>query len=193
MSMKAELELKSALLSTGLVQPVESSAKGGHAEVLSKQVPGQEKPWMAVVVGMLKVATDERIGLHICKRFLLMEGQLVYGWHLSVTMKGAKVVESAVKSLIDQVLSKAKPSLSPVVEERQAPPRPAPSGGRRQAEPDPTPQSQEAGVAGISVVARGHDAKGKAWTVQEMPLPHVTRDMNVPTQKRKGARSILED
>jgi len=41
------------------------------------------------------------------------------------------------------------------------------------------------------VVKRGVDSQGNQTTVEEMPLPHVYRELNKPTHKGgKGARPL---
>lgn len=195
MSTKAELELKSALISTGLVLPVESEGKGGHVSILCRQVPGQDKAWLQIVKELL----EEESTLHLCRRYLVKYKQLVFGWHIEFTVKNSKAAEVMVESL-NKVLSKAKPTLERVQEEpvERAVLTQLPETvrrGRRVADPDPEPlHVGPQQVRGVRVVEQGRDAKGKPWTVQEMPLPHVSRDLNAPTSpKSKGARSIGED
>jgi hypothetical protein len=49
MSAKSSLKLQSALMATGMVQPVAEKMKGGYLEVLCRQVPGQVKPLLESV------------------------------------------------------------------------------------------------------------------------------------------------
>lgn len=42
----------------------------------------------------------------------------------------------------------------------------------------------------ISLVQTGQDTDGRPIMVAEMPLPHVTRELNVPNEKGKGASYI---
>ena len=184
MSTKAELELKSALLSTGLVQPVESKGRGGYVEVLCRQVPGQEKAWLGIIHELLKAAeaSEFKAEFHICRRYLLKDKALVYGWHVAIKAPDGRVAGLVVDDLA-RVLSKAKPVLESAVKKipvkhRQAVEEP---------EPSPAPRAQPRAV-GVHAVERGVDGKGKAWMVEEMPLPHVSRDLNIPNSKGRGAR-----
>lgn len=199
MSTKAELDLKSALISTGLVLPVESEGRGGHVSILCRQVPGQDRGWLQVVKEMLIAAeVGVAVDVHICRRYLVKSGQMVFGWHLGFEAKSQKEAQALV-SRLTKVLEKAKPTLEQAEETveravRTQLPETA-RRGRRVADPDPEPlHVGPQQVRGVQVVEQGRDAKGKPWTVQEMPLPHVTRDLNAPTgPKSKGARSLGED
>jgi hypothetical protein len=190
MSTKAEFELKSALISTGLVLPVGSSSKGGYVEILSKQVPGQEKAWLQVVRDLLSAAKELSVDLHICRRYLMPDNQMVYGWHFSLSAKGAKAAEALVAQLNDKVFSKAKPALTPATDEERP--------GRRQAAPDSGPRNAAPDIrgsheGGVQTVAQGRDSRGRPWVIDEIPLPHTRRDLNIPNRKGRGASGIAED
>lgn len=186
MSTKAELSLKSALLSTGLVQPVESTGKGGQVSVLCRQVPGQDKPWLQVARELLITAGEASCELHLCRRYLVKDGQMVFGWHISFSTKGTKAAEELVAKL-EPVLAKARPSLASAdVEER-----PAQTPARHTTEAPPVESGHRDGVR---LVSQTRDAKGRLKIVQEIPLPHVHRDLNVPQPgKRKGAYGSSDD
>jgi hypothetical protein len=189
MSTKAELELKSALLSTGLVQPVESNGHGGSVSVVCRQVPGQDKPWLQLVAEML-AATEgipEGSDLHICRRYFVRDGKLVFGWHISFAMGKAKAAEAVVEEL-KKVLSKARPVLTAV--EPEEPRGAVPVRPRAPARPA---QPEAPSNAGVRRVENRVDEKRRLWQVDEMPLPHVNRDLNTPTRKGRGARGMLED
>jgi hypothetical protein len=194
MSTKAEFELKSALISTGLVLPVGSSSRGGYVEVLSRQVPGQEKAWLQVVKDLLLAAKAATADVHICRRYLMPEDQMVFGWHMSISTKGAKAAEELVGKLNALVFSKAKPSLTLVTAEERSGGRlaaPDPDSGGPQRRAAPAEEGSTAG--GVRTVAQGRDRKGKPWEIREIPLPHVNRDLNVPNKKGRGASGYNED
>ena len=85
MSSKAMMKLQSALLSTGLVQPVLEKAKGGYLEILCRQIPGQEKAWLQIVEAMLVYANgSDSFEFHVCRRYVMKNGGMVFGWHISI-------------------------------------------------------------------------------------------------------------
>lgn len=214
MSSKASMQLQSALIATGLVQPVSEKSKGGYVEVLCRQIPGQEKPWLKVVESLLTYADGAEgslnFELHICRRYVRKNGQMVFGWHISITSRSAKVLWLSVEHVVAEVLSKATPSLEgPVTEERPAPQvvSQAPQAdNRRPLAPGQHPQNQSApprlpgppgAVIGtpppgfkpsVRVIQNFRDENGKQTIIEEMQLPHVYAELNRPNAKGKGAR-----
>jgi hypothetical protein len=106
-----EFNFKSALMNTSLVQPVESKGSGKHIEVLCRQVPGQEASWLQLLPKILKLAEEHPVELHLCRKYVLRNGKLVFGWHLSIEARANATLKTAVEAVID-VLSKAKPVLN---------------------------------------------------------------------------------
>jgi hypothetical protein len=111
MSLKTELEFKSALLSTALVQPIDSRSRGKTMEILCRQIGGQEKPWLAIVRMLLQQAHNEGFELHVCRRYVLKDGDLAFGWNLGIEAPNVKKLATAVDSL-NKVLATAKPVLT---------------------------------------------------------------------------------
>lgn len=203
---KSVEDLQGALMLTGLVQPVSSNQKGGWLEVLCRQVPGQEKAWLAAVEAVLEVAEVHGLSeaLILARRYLRRDGRMVFGWYLSIGLKNTKELAAASAHLI-RTLEGFKPSLStasvsavsadratsgpPVpVPHRPLPaavkamtnatPR-SPSDGR-----DPTPPNQ----APRAVTMTGPGGRNE---VLEIPLPHVYRELNKPKEgSTKGARTL---
>lgn len=214
MSAKSSLKLQSALMGTGMVQPVSDKMKGGHLEVLCRQVPGQEKPWLRVVETLLTYGEGYAaagVDLHICRRYLLKNGMMVFGWHIALDCKNAKVLGTTVDNLVNEVLNEAKASLDgPGVTEE--PPAPQVASQAPQAAsraplapgqhppprvPPPRPPNEPGTVVGtpppgfrpqIRVVQNTRDQNGKVTIVEEMQLPHVYSEMNVPNSKGRGAK-----
>ena len=94
MSSKASMQLQSALMSTGLVQPVSEKSRGGYVEVLCRQIPGQEKVWLQVVDKMLIFAEEHKTVLqefHVCRRYVRKGGQMAFGWHIALTCKNEPI------------------------------------------------------------------------------------------------------
>lgn len=194
MSKALELELKSALLSTGLIQPVSSKTSKGRIEVLSRIVPGQDKGWLEAVTQLLEMAEATGTDLHVCRRYLMKDGKLVFGWHLSIDSPRAGMQEAVEK--ITKVLALVVPSLNSPTPQPEVPtPRPpfqrpaapgqhpsklavsrAPTG---EANVDPEPQGYEFKE---TVVVDKVDEDGKRHIETVVPLPHVHKDHNVPSK-----------
>jgi hypothetical protein len=203
---KALQTIREALFATGLVQPVEASAFGKRLSVLCRLLPGQEKPWMKVVHGLLTAwgETEKGTELVLARRYVLRQDQMAFGWYLQVEGKSAKHLGELVEKLLP-VLADAKPSLVAKQqevdeeEEPQEPPRHRPHPAKVGTKAPPRPRSAEEDAA--PVVPRGFtpqirvirdevDAKGKRIVIQEMPLPHVYQELNKPNAKGKGATTI---
>lgn len=203
MSSKVSMQLQSALIATGLVQPVSEKNKGGHIEVLCRQIQGQEKPWLVVIDRLLQLGEELGEDFHVCRRYVRKNGQMVFGWHLAFTCKSAKALQTVVDSVVKGILEEARPSLQPepaVAAEpeapapvrrqpmapgrhpppQMAPPRPPGAPGAVIGTPPPT--------VGLRVVQNSRDERGKITIVEEMPLPHVYAEMNRPNEKGKGAK-----
>lgn len=205
---KAEFELKSALLGTGVVSPVSAVSKGGNLEVLCRQVPLREKAVIQMLTEVLTTAEKEAINLHVCKRFILKDGKLAFGWNFALDCKSAKAALVAVE-VISKRLVEIQPDLV-VAEQALLPepePAPAPVRPATQSTPDAATLRRrgiavhtEAGIIGNVTERRGSLQRGVATegrltitqqdsggTVFEMPLPHVRREMNVPNERGRGA------
>jgi hypothetical protein len=205
---KAKLEFQSALIGTGLVQPVDFTATKKTVSVICRQVPGQERPWLKIVEGLLHAMGGIPVGeFHVCRRYVLKEGRMVFGWHLGIEVPDAHALVAAIGAAV-AVLAQAKPSLAPPAPEpyEEAPEPAAPRPGRALApgqHPVRVPQPRQPGppaqlgerppgrVEGIRVVSRTVDEDtGKVIIEEEMPLPHVYRDLNKPAHKDgRGART----
>lgn len=213
MSTKSSLKLQSALMATGLVQPVSEVTKGGHLEVLCRQVPGQEKPWLRVVEMLLTYGegySAAGVDLHICRRYLLKNGMMVFGWHIAIDCKNAKLLGTTVDNLVAEVLEEARtlleaqePAVTPAPREQpvavQAASRAPLAPGQHPAPrmPPPRPPNAPGNVIGtvppgftpqIRVVQNTRDQNGKVTIVEEMQLPHVYTEMNIPNSKGRGAK-----
>lgn len=202
MSSKITMQLQSALIATGLVQPVSEKCRGGYVEILCRQIPGQEKAWLQAVNKLLVFFDEEPDKLHICRRYVLKNEQMVFGWHLAITCKSAKMlgeVTSAVVGVLQQfrpTLNEPEPArLEPAVVP-QASSRPM-APGRHPPPRAPTPRApgEPGTVVGtppdtisLRVVQNSRDEHGKVTIVEEMALPHVYTEMNRPNSKGRGAK-----
>lgn len=184
---KALQNLRESLFSTGLIQPLDGSAKGGNLSVLCRQVQGQEKGWLKLVERLLQEEMKPQVTpfeLHLCRRYkLAQDGQLAFGWSISITSQNAKALETVVDTVLKPVLREAKPDLTPVA---PAPTLNYPPGVRA-----PVPPAPSVNAPKLRVVERRVDeVTGQKVVVTEMPLPHVQRDLNVPNDKGRGASRV---
>lgn len=140
-----DLELRSALLGTGLVQPVDSKVHPAGAkatssiQILSRQVPGQEAAWLEVVDQLLALEETLPVSLHVCRRYLRKNGKMVYGWHLGLS--GTMSELEALSAAIVPVLAAARPSLdAPAAPARSRAARPPPEAPQEAPEAPPEPR-----------------------------------------------------
>ncbi len=209
---KNELAIQSILINTGLVQPIKCKSKGKLLEVLCRQLPGQERAWLAVVRDLLELASEKDFELHICRRYVLKNKKLAFGWNIGIESKTLKLLPEVIDS-ISVNLEESKPDLdgyqthAPQKQKVPSPPvqatpqsaqqhhRPLPPGKhppprvttRKSAEGEPTrilKHNEKFNVAQDTI-----GADGKRTTVLEMPLPHVTQDLNKPDHEGgRGAK-----
>lgn len=190
---KALQTLRDVLFTTGMVQPIESSGRGGTVSVLCRQLPGSEKLWLQVVDALLKTAEEESIDLHVCRRYVRKAGQMVFGWSVGVTAASAKGVVEAVEKLVPVFSSISPLPESPRPVAAAAIPRQVVHGTKarpRAAErfgPDPVPPPRL--QVGVRVIRNEVDAQGQRHIIEEMQLPHVYEDINKPKPgSEKGAK-----
>jgi hypothetical protein len=207
------LQLRSAIMATGLLQPVSHSDNPKHFWVLNRIVPGQESAWLDVVESLLvdfEAAAWEgaKPDLIIARRYVAKEGKLVFGWYINVVAKTLKDLEQMI-SMVVMHLEGAKPQLAPASRsapvETPTPVAPTPqrqqrvlAPGQHPAARPPSPRAPGVGAItpeppgfkhGLRVVKRTMGEDGKSAIIEEeMPLPHVySTDMNKPNAKGKGA------
>ena len=136
---------------------------------------------------------------------------MVFGWHLALEEKSVKRLQASVEAVLG-VLAGARPQLTAVMppEPLYAPQAVAATQTRQTLMPGQHPPPREPNaripedttpggtgepppgfVPTMRVVKRGVDSQGNQTTVEEMPLPHVYRELNKPTHKGgKGARPL---
>lgn len=206
MASKAEIKLREVLLHTGLVLPVKSSSKGAKISVLSKLISGQDKSWLRVVKKILELAFFNNWNIHLCRQYLLKDGEMVFGWHLSIEAKKTSELDVILNTLQEE-LADVGPGFSDPPEQ----PIQTPSLPNVERDPEvlkaklqshttalPRPPSQSAPdkqpppgwpAPEMQIVRNTIDKKtGKPIVEYEMPLPNVyTADMNKPNAKGRGA------
>jgi hypothetical protein len=222
---KTELEFRSALMETGIVQPTKSYSKGGRLEVLCRPMPGQEKAILSMLRTLLVAGNESGIIVHACKRFVMKEDKLVFGWNFAVETKSAKELNEAVEKM-KGALVEVRPELvsaeeTPELVPPPATPTPPPASPYKSLYKTDRQVMQESGLitvdpeAGrlgrlapersrtkydlgkkegfaLSMVEKRLDDAGVPTIVFEMPLPHVTRELNVPNAKGKGAATVFK-
>lgn len=198
-----EYELRSAILSTGLLQPVSSKKTAKSISILCRGVPGQDKIWLREMEELLGKFPDD--SLHVCKKFVSKDGKMVFGWHIGVDSTSPKSLKKSVQWLCEY-LATFKPSLVsepvtavaphapeppraqpevPNILKGMPPPRaPGPPGMESQP-PPPTLYKFEK-----KTLSKKTDGKGKVTLTEEVPLPHVYRELNRPTEKDRGAKYL---
>jgi hypothetical protein len=177
---KALLDLQSLLLGTGLVQPVSSSSGAGGVEVLCRQVPGQEEAWLEVAKKLLEAIAGwaRPDALHLCRRYVWRDGKMVFGWHLGLHASAKELAE--VLALVRPILESARPRLGEAPARRRAPAAPEEPQEGVLAGSRPAQGARAAPVQPIRVVRSEIDEDGNPIIEEEMPLPHVTRELAAP-------------
>jgi hypothetical protein len=196
------MELNAAIMSTGLVIPVdggmEKTTRSSTLWVLCKQVPGGEKGWLAIVDALLFAAENS---VHACRRYVRKNDRMVFGWYLSFTAPSKKL-PSIIEAVV-AILNEVKPTLTAASEERYqpTPQEPEATGSVRDYIPEGArvPSGPMARVAppppafnpNPRVVLRKIDEHtGKIHEETEMPLPFIYREMNKPTPGGRGAKPL---
>ena len=131
-----ELNLKSALISTGILIPLESSASEMEVTVLCRLTKGQESVWLQAVNELLETAEQAGFKAHICKIFLRRDGKLCSAWNIGIRGSSLEQTAQAVE-IVSNVLGQWKPSLIAAEDE---PRRPLPD--RLPYEQDEEPRTQ---------------------------------------------------
>lgn len=156
MAVKAELDLREILLTTGLVQPVRVEGKGSRLSALCREVPGQTAAWLKVVEQILREAAGSPMVFHLCRQYVWKDGNLVFGWHVGLEAPSAAALSGQLLWLREQ-LQNIEPELpQELAPEPQAaavlPPPPPPGAvvlAQGPSEPDdydddpPPPQSAD--------------------------------------------------
>lgn len=202
MSKKHEEVLRYALLSTGVLFPVESSSSSKSVSVLSRSMAGQDSTWVSSMGSLLRAVPE---GLHLSKKFVLKDDKIAFGWHVTIEAGSAKVLSERVES-VRQALTNVRPSLveQPVsrrAEREVAKVEPTDPALLKKIGPPRAPG--EPGLVGQvspgnfaftkQVTERKVGQKGNVTIVEEMPLPHVYSEMNRPNAKGRGAKAIMEE
>lgn len=184
--------LQSALLSTGLVQPltVNSGKAVGGITIMCRQVPGQEPAWLKVVQDLLFAARTNGFEILIARRYVLLGEKMVFGWFLQL-YGGPKDVEHYFE-MLRGILEDARPTLSSPLPPSQAPyqnaPQPQPPVQEQPPRVPSQPQPQQPRGTGERtfsprVIQSGFDQNTqREIEVIELPLPNTSKDLNKPSK-----------
>ena len=184
------------LIGTGVLLPVEVKSKGGRVSAMCRLVSGKDKEWTVVADKLLRVADSVGADLLVCRRFLLKNGEMVQGIYICLDGKSSSLA-GTIESLIKQFpgATESVPvtkgvgdkmsamSYSEYRKMTSAHPRKVSEPGR--ADPPPPGFKQE-----IRTVAQSVGPGGKLIVIEEVPIPHIHREMNVPNSKGRGAKLL---
>lgn len=163
---RAETRIQEALLKGGFLTPIVVRGRGGYVSLLCRQVPGMDKAWL-VALKMLLVQT-ESLGIgdnvFIGRKYVLKEGQLAFGWYLQFDFKNVGLLNEA----FDKLEPLFKASQPPQVVQRKT--------------VTVKPVTVNPNIPRITIVRSGVDDDGNVVEESIMPLPHIKKDMNVPSK-----------
>ena len=182
MAAKAELELRELLLMTGCVQPVKVDSKGNRVFALCREVHGQAKAWLANVEKLLHIAEDNDIPLHLCRQYVLKNGQMVFGWHVAIDAKSAEDLKRCL-GIIRLAMDTLGPDLGPAEELVIA----APDGASKAVPPPAAPKLK---AAAPEAQESAQEAAGEPADDEEdleAPLPEEVRPKLTPAQQKELA------
>lgn len=192
---KTEGLFSQMLLGTGVLLPVEVKQKGSKVSAMCRLVAGKDKEWTICADKMLRSADAASVDLLVCRRFLLKNGEMVQGIYICLEGKA-----SALPGMIESI-SKAVPKVTatePAAGDKEstsamsyseyrkmtsAPPRKMSEPGR--ADPAPPGFRPE-----IKILSQSKGSGGRVVSVEEIPIPHIHREMNVPNNRGRGAKLL---
>ena len=196
---KPDEELFSEVLyNTGVLLPVSTESKGGKVSSMCRLVQGKDKEWPPLAEKILKAVDALGAEAHVCRRYVLKDGSMVYGIHVSVEAKSAKQLKAALTSMQTSVGSidagaKAEPGAPKVTEKYPAMSyaeyrkytSATPRALTDPAKIDPPPPGF---VYQSKRVQTSVGENGKMTIVDEIPIPNIHHEMNIPNSKGRGAR-----
>lgn len=182
----------SYISASGLLQVIKSDVKKASANYLCRIVPGRDREWLTLMEKLLTALEGTDCEAHFCRKYLLKDGRMVYAWHLGFKGKlgiaeqlfAGKLVPESSQGLKQRKKGQGLIRPAKAILSKLTPRRPDDNGS------DPVIPS---GVKiGLIIVEKKQAANGTMSTVEEMPLPHVYKDLNVPNKKQRGATGGLK-
>jgi hypothetical protein len=175
---KAELDLREALLSTGMVQPVQVGGTKKKISALCREVPGQAKPWLQVVTNVLQAAAAAEVEIHICRQYVWKNDQMVFGWFVGFDCPSAKELTRRVNWLHDALRGVQPELVAPdAVTSVVAQPPPAAQDDEEEADPEamlshrPPNESGRQPEGRLPGAAEGPDEPARAGHRGGVPAP----------------------
>lgn len=153
-------DLSEVFNNTGMVTVFSTDFKRGTQSYVLRQNAGHDAKWLVLIEKLLNVGEAQKLNLHICRRYLLKNGKMVFGWHVGITGN----LDNSYAA-ISHALRNTKPL--------------------KASKPLPTITSRSS----LKIISSGVGSDGKPYSVEEMPLPHVSgTDLNIPNNKGRGAK-----
>lgn len=191
-------DLRDAIASTGAIVPLQVETKGGGVggSLMCRPVPGQESRWLSVMKEMLSVSAPlQGVNLHVGKRYILKNGQMVFGWYVGLSCTKAAQLRQAVTALAEAIANLPESDPEPVPPRAPPPPPPRPGPPRSTASPRAPDYEPPRPVPNVDVRLRtvmdttrpGADGKPVRMSIQEIPLPHIYGELNKENSKGRGA------
>jgi len=189
-------DLRDAIAATGTIVPLQVDTKGGGVggSLMCRPVPGQESRWLSVMKEMLLAASPiQGVNLHVGKRYVLKNGQMVFGWYVGLACSKAAQLREAVNAISSAIDNLPEVEAQPAPARAPPPPKPGPvrtSASPRAPDyepPRPVPVNVDVRLRTVMDTTRpGADGKPVRMSIQEIPLPHIYGELNKENSKGRG-------
>lgn len=196
---KALDELRDALYGTTLVQPLSHEGRGGSLSVLCRQSPGQERAWIQLVDTMLSLTAHWPPNkLHVCRRYVLKDERMAFGWHIGIEAKSAAELVEAVREL--SLILANGPKIAKTLEKTEA--ISVPVAPKKYVSPyaDKTPQSIKEGLAEDGTPVGSSASPREVREFDSGPDPVAPKGAQPPSLRiiatgtdDKGGRTTIEE
>lgn len=196
MATKAELELRELLLLSGCVQPVKISSRGSSLSALCRELKGRAPAWLSIMEELLQVCEADAFPVHLCRRYVLKDGKMVFGWHIGFEARSAAELSASLAAL-RTLVEKREPDLGPAetvvaVTSQPGPPPPPPpavdvgDGEVPAAPPAPTISEEERAERMKKFQQHTHAEPRASDPKQPDPPPPPFKDYYMPKVVFKG-------
>lgn len=195
---KIDEELFSEILyNTGVLLPISTTSKGSRVEAMCRTKTGMDKDWPPLAERILNACDSLGLDSHVCRRYVTKGGSLVYGIHVEVGSTNAKALRASLGNLEEAIGAAATEKARPATQ--TTPAVPVMSYKEYKKETKATPRAPMPGeLKDIKIpdgfqyqskrVASGQSANGTLLTIDEIPLPNIHHEMNIPNAKGRGAK-----
>lgn len=175
------------IASMGMLQIVKAEVKKTSANYLCRIIPGKERTWLDLMGSLLQVFEKSDCEIHLCRKYVLKNGKMVYAWNIGFkgnmntaeSIFASNLVPESLPGGKQKKVGLAKPSKA--ILNGLQPRSPSPSG--------PDPEIPPGTKIAMTIIKKEKGADGSLTVIEEMPLPNVYRDLNVPKHAfGKGAK-----